>query len=127
MLKSGLFGKYNGIEYEVTIDMNNNIKIMTEEKTAIDHTFVDIYNSGVYTKIINRNELTDCVSVSYYGIVEGEKVQILQERDDDFQISTGSMLVGDKLKLPRVDRETWLGWVPKREVKLIEEKQIIDL
>jgi hypothetical protein len=127
MLKSGLYGKYNGIEYEITIDMDNNIKIMTQEINDIDHTFVDIYNSGVYTKIISRNEIKDCVKLSCYGIVEGEKVQILQEKEDDFQISTGSLLVADKLNLSRVDRETLLGWVPKREVELIEEKQIINL
>ncbi|MGE7907949.1 hypothetical protein ACQKNS_26775 [Peribacillus sp. NPDC094092] len=126
MLKSGIYGKYNGIEYEITIDMDNNIKIMTEEINDIDHAFVNIYNSGVYSKKVNRSELTDCVSVSYFGNVDGERVQILQETEDEFQISSGSMLVGDNLNIPRIDRETWLGWVPKRKVKLIEEKNLID-
>jgi hypothetical protein len=126
MLKLGLYGKYNGVLYEITIDMDNNVKIMTNEINNIDHTFVDSYNSGVYSKIVNRSELTECVNITYFGMVDGERVQILQEKEGEFQISTGSMIVGDNLNLPRIDRETWLGWVPKRKVKLIEEKELID-
>lgn len=126
MLKSGIYGKYKGLEYEITVDMDNNVKIMTEEITKTDHTFEDTYNSGVYTKIVNPNELIDCVSIVPFGIIQGEKVQILKENGDEFQLATGSMVVGNHLNLPRIDRDTWLGWVPKSKVKLVEEKNAIN-
>ncbi|MBM7691682.1 hypothetical protein JOC77_001089 [Peribacillus deserti] len=50
MLRSGLYGKYNGIKYEITSDMDNNLKILTEDNTKIDSTFRDTYNSGVIRK-----------------------------------------------------------------------------
>lgn len=66
------------------------------------------------------------VSITTYGIIQGEKVQILQERENHYQVGTGSLLVGSKINLPRVDRDTWLGLVPKSDVKLIEEKKPIN-
>ncbi|OCA90396.1 hypothetical protein A8F94_00420 [Bacillus sp. FJAT-27225] len=122
MLKSGIYGKYHGIEYEITVDMENNIMIMTEDKRKIDQTFEDKYNSGVYTKIVNSSELVDCVNITPFGIIQGEKLRILQANNNEYQVGTGSMLIGDKINLPRVDRDTRLGWVPKSEVKVIEEK-----
>ncbi|MFB5087064.1 hypothetical protein PGC35_07580 [Psychrobacillus sp. PGGUH221] len=121
MLKTGLFGSNEGVEYRLTVDMDNNLKIMTEEKEKIDATFEDTYQSGVYTKLVKPNELVNCVSIVSYGIIKGEKVQILKEKDDQYQVATGSLLVGRNLKLPRIDRDSWLGWVSKSEVRLIEE------
>lgn len=126
MFKPGIFGKYKGIEYEITFDMDNNLKIATEEKKKIDNTFKDLYNSGVYTKVVKPTELVDCVSVVIYGIIQGEKVQILKEKENEFQVATGSLLVGSNLNLPRVDRDSWVGWVPKNKVTLIEEKTAIN-
>lgn len=121
-----MYGKYRGIEYEITVDMDNNVKIMTEDKGKIDETFADTYNSGLYNKIVKPSELKDCVSIVPYGIIQGEKVQILQEKENKYQVATGSLLVGSNLNLPRVDRDTWLGWIPKSKVKLIEEKTIVN-
>ncbi|WP_048824572.1 hypothetical protein [Bacillus sp. B-jedd] len=126
MLKSGIYGKYNGIEFEITTDMENNIMILTEDKSKIDHTFEDKYNSGVFTKIVKPSELVDCVNITHFGIIQGEKLRILQANSNEYQIGTGSILIGDKLNLPRVDRDTWLGWVPKSEVKVLEEKTSIN-
>lgn len=121
MLKKGLHGIYKGVEYRITVDMDNNLKIITDEKEKIDATFEDTYQSGVYTKIVKPNELVDCVSIIPFGIVKGEKVQILQEKENKYQVATGSLLVGSSLNLHRVDRDSWLGWVSKSEVTLIEE------
>jgi len=126
MVKSGIYGKYKGTEYEITVDMDNNVKIITEEKGKIDSTFEDLYNSGVYSKIVNPSELIDCVSIVLYGMIQGEKVQILKEKENEYQVATGSLLIGNDLNLPRVDRDTWLGWVPKSKVKLMEEKTAIN-
>lgn len=121
MLKKGLHGIYKGVEFRLTVDMDNNFKIMTDEKEKIDSTFEDTYQSGVYTKIVKPNELVDCVSVIPFGIIKGERVQILQEKEDKYQVATGALLVGSNLNLPRLDRDSWVGWVSKSEVTVIEE------
>jgi len=102
------------------------VKIITEEKRKIDSTFEDLYNSGVYSKRVNPSEIVDCVSIALLGIVQGEKVRLLMEKENEYQVATGSLLIGNDLNLPRVDRDTWLGWVPKSKVKLIEEKIAIN-
>ncbi|WP_226542564.1 hypothetical protein [Bacillus carboniphilus] len=126
MIKSGLYGMYKDEEYEITIDMDDNVKIMTEDKSKIDHTFVDTYKSGLFTKIVNPTELVNCISIVTYGIIQGEKVQVLKEKENDYQVSTNSLLVASNLNLPRVDRDTWIGWISKSKVKLIEEKTSIN-
>jgi hypothetical protein len=100
MIKSGIYGKYRGAEYEIIVDMDNNTKIIIEEKGKIDSTFEDLYNSGVYTKIVNPSELIDCVSIVLYGMVQGEKVQILKEKENEYQVATGSLRIGNDLNLP---------------------------
>jgi len=121
VLRKGLYGIYGGVEFSITFDMDNNLKIMTENKEKIDATFDDTYQNGVYTKIVKPNEIVDCVSIIPFGIIKEEKVQILQEKENEYQVATGSLLVGSKLNLPRIDRDSWLGWVSKSEVMLIEE------
>jgi len=120
-LKKGLYGFYKEVEFRITVDMESNLKIMTDEKEKIDSTFEDIYQSGVYSKIVKAHELVDCVSVIPFGIIKGEKVQILQEKENKYQVATGAFLVGANLNLPRIDRDSWLGWVSKSGVTLIEE------
>jgi len=85
--------------------------VITDDPTKIDETFEYSYNSGLYSKVVKPSELINCVSITTYGIIQGEKVQILQEREDRYQVGTGSLLVGSRINLPRVDRDTWLGWV----------------
>ncbi|MEN1967641.1 hypothetical protein WMZ97_06125 [Lentibacillus sp. N15] len=115
-------GKGQGTEYEITVDMDRNIKIMTKDKEKTDKTFNYYNNSGTFKKLVEPHELKDCVSITPYGIIQDERVRIAQEGGDKYQVSTGSILVGDKLKLSRVDRDHWLGWVPKDSVKLVEKE-----
>ncbi|MEN1967639.1 hypothetical protein WMZ97_06115 [Lentibacillus sp. N15] len=126
MVRLGLYGKYKGIEYKVTRDMQGNRKIITEDAGKIDGSFQDTYNSGVFSKIIDPNELSDCVSVKTFGIIKGKKVQVLKESETEYQVATSSLLIGSELKIPRIDRDQWLGWVPKSEVKIVEEKKTIN-
>lgn len=126
MLKRGIYGKYKNKEYEITKDMENNIIIITEDIDKIDGTFIDKYNNGQFRKIVNPIELSDCLRIKSYGMMEGEKVHILQEKDGNYQVETGDLLVGPKLNLPRVDRDSWLGWIPKSDVALIEEKEPVN-
>ncbi|WP_123921888.1 hypothetical protein [Terribacillus saccharophilus] len=72
-------------------------------------------------RVVEPSELRDCVKIQVYGDIQGKKVEVLKERNDEYQVSTGSLLVGEDLKLPRIDRDAWLRRVPKSDVKLIED------
>lgn len=127
MLRRGIYGIYKNVEYEITIDMEENVFIMTENKEKIDGTFKETKSGDLFIKLVHPNDLSECINITPYGIIEDEKVDILQEREDQYQIGTGDLLIGSKLKLPRIDRDEWLGWVPKCNVTLVEEKRKINL
>ncbi|MEN1967633.1 hypothetical protein WMZ97_06080 [Lentibacillus sp. N15] len=78
-VRKGVYGKYQGMEYRIIVDMDHNIEVMTKDKGKIDNTFHDD-NSGLYTKRIDPYGLKDCVSITSYGIIQDEKVRVLQKR-----------------------------------------------
>ncbi|GEL05618.1 hypothetical protein [Rummeliibacillus stabekisii] len=122
-MKYGVYGKYMNIEYEINKDEDNNIIIITEDKTEIDGTFKDTYNSGVFSKIVKPEELTECINIKPYGIIMDKKLEISNERENEFQIVTSDLLIGTQLNLQRVDRDEWKGWVSKLDVTFVEEKK----
>lgn len=122
-MKYGVYGKYMNIEYEINKDEDNNIIIITEDKTEIDGTFKDTYNSGVFSKIVKPDELTECINIKPYGIIMDKKLEISNERENEFQIVTSDLLIGTQLNLQRVDRDEWKGWVSKLDVTFVEEKK----
>ncbi|MFX3617454.1 MAG: hypothetical protein ACE3JK_07990 [Sporolactobacillus sp.] len=126
MRKSERYGKYRGIEYKIIRDMDNNVEIMTTDKGKTDETFEDTYNSGLYTKKVNPHDLEDCIRIVLHGLIDGERVRILKEKQSQYQIETRNLFIGSHLNIPRIDRDTWLGWVSKDEVKLVEEKSSIN-
>ncbi|AIF42600.1 hypothetical protein [Virgibacillus sp. SK37] len=126
MAKSGFYANYQGTEFEVMGNMNNQVEIITKDINKIDDTFEDTYNTGVYSKVVSRKELTDCVKVTLSGIIRGERVQILKARSDEYQVATSSLLIGEKLGLYRVDRDLWIGWIAKDKVQLVEERVLFN-
>lgn len=123
ILKRGIYGKYNNKEYKIIADMNDNILIMTEDKAKIDQTFKETNRGGIFKKIVEPQELSECVSIFSYCLIDDVKVNLIQEREYQYQIETSDLLIGIKLNLPRIDRDTWLGWIPKSNVTLIEERK----
>ncbi len=122
-MKRGIYGKYNNKEYKIIADMNDNILIMTEDKAKIDQTFKETNRGGIFKKIVEPQELSECVSIFSYCLIDDVKVNLIQEREYQYQIETSDLLIGIKLNLPRIDRDTWLGWIPKSNVTLIEERK----
>ncbi|WP_253295622.1 hypothetical protein [Roseburia sp. MSJ-14] len=73
---SGEFCVYNGNEYELNEDNDGNLIIITTNREIIDATFVDEYNSGVYSKIISPNEIKEAYECQAYGIIKSIKVNV---------------------------------------------------
>ncbi|MGG0658422.1 hypothetical protein [Rummeliibacillus pycnus] len=123
MLKYGDYGKYRNKIYKITVDMDDNIFIMTRDSEKIDNSFKNPNNTGLFEKIVKPNELSDCIRIKPYGIKDGEKLEISKERENEYKVVTSDLLIGTKLKLPRIDRVSWMGWIPKSDVTLIEERK----
>jgi hypothetical protein len=106
----------------MTRDLERNIYIYTDDKSKVDSSFIDKYNDGVFSKKVDPSNLTNCVSMSSYGIIKNEKVDILKEEDDRIKIGSHSMILGNDLNLERVDRDYWMGWISDDMIQVIREK-----
>ncbi len=124
MIKKGRFAWYKGYEYDLTRDMEGNYIIITEDKSIIDDTFIDEYNSGVFSKIISISELDRIYEINTYGIVQGQEVGIRKERDGEYLIFADHTLAM-KLGLERVDKYGYEGWISADKVEIVVEEEEI--
>ena len=51
--------------------------------------------------------------------------QLIKEKNGEYLVSTNDCKIGEKLKLDRVDKYAYEGWLNSNIVKLDEEKQVI--
>lgn|GEM_PF-4490965 len=58
-MKSEIYAIYKDQEYEITVDMDNNVQVITDDPTKIDEIFEDSNNSGLYSKVVKPSELKD--------------------------------------------------------------------
>ena len=86
MIKNGEFCVYNGNEYELNEDSNGNLIIITTNRAIIDETFVDKYNSGVYSKVILPNEIGEAYDCQTYGVIKGSRVNVEKENEEYYKI-----------------------------------------
>ena len=83
MIKNGEFCIYNDNEYELNEDSDGNLIIITTNRAIIDETFVDKYNSGVYSKVILPNEIGKAYDCQTYGVIKGSRVNVEKENEED--------------------------------------------
>lgn len=127
MIKNGEFCIYNGNEYELNGDNDGNLVIITTNRAIIDATFIDEYNSGVYSKIILPNEIREAYEYRTYGIVKGIKVNVEKENEEYYFIGTADCKVAEKLGLHRCDKYYYEGKISKEKVEIVEEKEELKL
>lgn len=126
MVKKGYFGKYKGIEYEVTRDMQNRFLIMTDDLSKTTSDFVDLYNSGVYTKEINQNELSEYYKIESYVNYKGHKFGVsTSELNGKVLIGTTDSILAEQLNFERTDKYYYEKWISKDDVTIIEERKDI--
>lgn len=126
-LKSGWFGIYRGNEYELIGDMEGNDFIRTTDKNIIDKSYkkgvgVDV---DIYTKQIDYSELEYAYELNVYALVDGEKIGVEKETDDEYLVFTGNSHkdIIDKYGLIEVERSVFEGWISKEFVELLEERR----
>ena len=125
MIKSGKYALYRGKEYKLNRDMKGNSIIITKDKDCIDDSFVDKYGGGVYTKIVELSQLDAIYSITVYGLIDGEKVLVMQESEGKYYVETSDCETGGKLNLDRIDKYGYGGWIPADSIQIVEEKHYI--
>ncbi len=123
MIKNGRYAYYKGNEFGFTRDKGRNYVIITSERKKIDDTFEDTYNSGVFSKIVELSDLDEIYEIRTYGNVYGERVCIDREKDGKYLVWTSNCEVGAKLKLDRVDKYGYEGWISADLVEIFEERE----
>lgn len=125
MIKNGKYACYKGYEFKFSKDADDNYIIITSDKRIIDDTFKDKYNTGVFSKIVDLSELDEICRIATWGIINGDRVSIIKEKNGDYLVGTSDCKLAEKLKLERVDKYGYEGWLPANAVQISEEKQVI--
>ena len=71
------------------------------------------------------SDVDEIYKIATYGKVNEERVSIIKEKNGEYLVSTNDCKIGEKLKLDRVDKYAYEGWLNSNIVKLDEEKQVI--
>ncbi len=125
MTESGTYASYNGNIFKLTSDMDDNVIIITEDKENTDASFEDKYNTGVFSKVVDISDLDEIYKIVTYGKVHEERISIIKEKQGEYLVSTSDCKIGEKLKLERVDKYCYEGWLPSSVVQVYEERHII--
>jgi hypothetical protein len=125
MIKNGYYCLYNNIEYEINNDMDDNTLIITQDKTKIDSSFIDDYNSGVYSKKIDEKLIKEIYKIHTFGKIGNLIVNIENELEDCYIVGTSNLEIAEKLGLKRCDKYYHQGKILKKDLIVIEEKTII--
>lgn len=102
MIKNGEFCIYNDNEYELNEDSDGNLIIITTNRAIIDETFVDKYNSGVYSKVILPNEIGEAYDCQTYGVIKGSRVNVEKENEEYYFVGTADCKVAGIKKDGRI-------------------------
>ena len=122
-MKEGEYCIYKGKEYEIEIDEKGNCCIFTEDPTIIDHSFHGPDEDGYYEKKIKKKMVQDIYTYNYYAIVDGDRVAVLDERDDYVLIGTANYEIAKKLNMDRTDKYYYEKWMDKDSVIIHTEKE----
>jgi hypothetical protein len=124
-MHNGYYGIYKGKEYKVSKDQKGDSILLTSDKSKIDTSFFDKYNSGVYRKKINRDELTSYYSIDTYAMYKGFKLPVNRENTDSYYLVTDTA-IGEKIGFDMIEKGVYGKWIPKSEVNIIIDKKIIE-
>lgn len=118
---------FEPIFYTTHPNEESNLIIITTNREIIDATFVDEYNSGVYSKIISPNEIQEAYECRTYGLINGYKVSIRKELKDTFFVGTGDRKIADILGLNRTDKYLYEKEIAKDKIEVVQEKKKIEV
>lgn len=104
MIRSCLYCIYNGAEYLYDQDMQDHHLILTKDESKTDSSFVDTYHNGVYSKIINKDEISDIYKKIYYEKLGDLEFHIDNEAEDSYIVFTDDRETAKKLGIREIER-----------------------
>lgn len=122
MIKNGDYCIYNDIEYEINSDIDGNTLLITQDKTKIDSSFIDEYNSGVYSKKVDEKQIKEIYRIHTFGQIGNLKVNVENELEDYYIVGTSNLEIAKKLGLERCDKYYHEGKILKKYIIITEEK-----
>lgn len=122
MIRNGHYWIYNNIEYEINNDIDGNTLIITQDKTKIDSSFTDGYNSGVYSKKIDEKEIEEIYKIHTFGKIRNLIVNVENEVEDCYIVSTSNLEIAKKLGLERCHKYYHQGKILTKDIIVTEEK-----
>ena len=118
----GTYGVYKGEVHRIGITEEDKISLSPNSESEIDDTYIDEYNIGSYSKIIDSSELTEMYELSSYVNYKGYKISIAREVGDEYELWVADHEIAKKLGFDRCDKYAYNMMVKKDEVDVIVEK-----
>ncbi|MCD7034524.1 hypothetical protein LRR81_09760 [Metabacillus sp. GX 13764] len=123
MIRKGYYGTYKGKEYKINRDMEGNLLVFSHDPSTIEEGFIDTYNSGLYSKVISEEEITNSYRVKTKGKIKGRIVNISKENENEYFIGTPDSAIAEELGMDRTDKYYYDMWIPKDRVEVLEERE----
>ena len=124
---NGTYGVYHGKEHRIGFESNGKIALSPNSDDEIDDTFVDLYHLGIYTKIIDRTELSEAYILEACVEYKGYKISIAREVGDEYELYLSDYTLAEKLDFDRCDKYGYNLMVKKSDVEVIVDKKPISL
>jgi hypothetical protein len=124
---NGNYGIYQGAVHRIGFEPNGKIALSPNSDSEIDDTYVDPYHLGMYTKIIDRTELSEAYSLESYAEYKGYKISIAREVGDEYELYLSDYELAQKLGFDRCDKCGYNLMIKKTDVEVIIEKKPLDL
>ncbi|MBC2008876.1 hypothetical protein HCA54_02520 [Listeria welshimeri] len=125
MIKSGRYTIYNNKEYKLIGDREGNTLLLTKDKDQTDDSFEDTYNSGVYTKQINKTDLDEIYDIMTKAKYHGGIAQIIGEEGNKYFLATTDAKVAKNLNFEMTRPGEYGSWINKDEIEVFEEKKML--
>lgn len=124
---NGTYGIYHGVVHKIGVEPNGKIALSPNSESEIDDTYADPYHIGMYTKLIDRTELSEAYSLSSYAEYQGYKIEIVRETGDEYELYLSDHALAEKLGFDRCDKCGYDLMVKKTDVKVTVEKKPMKL
>ncbi|ALC80310.1 MULTISPECIES: hypothetical protein [Bacillus] len=124
MYKKGIYAKYNEKEYKI-IKKDDSITLISNDPLDMKAGF-EVYKDGILTKNVSKEELSNPCKIKTFGRYKGYDLIINGEYNGEYLLGADSK-AANELDFPMTDKYFYEKWVPKNEVKLIEERKEIEL
>lgn len=126
-MKKGRFGKYKNKLYELYESIDGKYELVSNDPRDIQNGFVEKYPS-TYVKTVDKTEITEAFRILPFGEYKGSKFDVSANvKEGMYNLGTTDAALAEKLGFNRTDKYYYEKWVPKGEVKVIEEKKQIKL